>query len=119
MRSFGQLEARLMDVVWAAQGPVTVRMIVDALEEEHPVAYTTVITVLERLRTKGWLSRSRSGKSFQYTASCGRDEYVARLMNDALDDSTDRSATLLSFAGSLDAAEAETLRRALAELDDE
>ena len=63
MRSFGDLEAKIMDVIWAAAAPVTVQQVVDALATaRHEVAYTTAITVIERLRAKGWLDRERQGR---------------------------------------------------------
>jgi predicted transcriptional regulator len=63
MRTFGELEERIMVAVWARSTPVTVRDIVDDLAATRPAAYTTVITVVERLRAKGWLSRERDGRS--------------------------------------------------------
>jgi predicted transcriptional regulator len=113
MRAFGDLKAAIMQVVWHAGGPVTVRTITDALHDERPLAYTTVITVTERLRAKGWLRRSRVGRSYQYTAERPADDYTARLMGDVLDGSTDRSAALMRFAGKLDEDEVAALRAAL------
>lgn len=117
MRTFGDLEASIMDVVWDEPQPVTVRQIVDRLEATKGVAYTTTITVVERLRAKGWLTRHREGRAFRYAATRSRSEYTARLMSDVLDASDDRSAALLSFAGQLDPRDAVSLRRALADLD--
>ncbi|WP_341242319.1 BlaI/MecI/CopY family transcriptional regulator [uncultured Nocardioides sp.] len=114
MKSFGSLEERLMEAVWALDRPASVHEVTEALEG-RPVAYTTTITVLERLRAKGWLQRSRSGRAYLYSATCDQHEYAARLMSLALDVTPDRDAALLSFAGLLDAGEAEQLRRALDE----
>jgi predicted transcriptional regulator len=102
-----------MTVIWHHNEPVSVRVVVDELAEERAVAYTTAITVIERLRTKGWLVRERAGRSFLYAATCEEHEYAAHLMSSVLEGSGDRSAALLSFAGQLDAAEAEALREAL------
>lgn len=117
MRSFGELEARVMAVIWAHVEPVPVRAVVDELAGEHPVAYTTAITVIERLRAKGWLVRERAGRFYLYSATCEEHEYAAHLMSSALEGSGDRSAALLSFAGQLDAAEAKALREALGQTD--
>mgnify|MGYP000574873893 CR=1 FL=1 len=117
MRSFGELEARVMAVIWDHAEPVSVRVVVDELAGERAVAYTTAITVIERLRAKGWLVRERAGRSYLYAATCEEHEYAAHLMNSALEDSGNRSAALLSFAGQLDATEAEALRAALAQSD--
>lgn len=117
MRSFGELEARVMAVIWRHAEPVSVRVVVEALAGEREVAYTTVITVIERLRAKGWLVRERQGRSYLYAATCAEHEYAAHLMNSVLEGSGDRSAALLSFAGQLDASEVEALREALARSD--
>ncbi|MET8830723.1 BlaI/MecI/CopY family transcriptional regulator [Streptomyces sp. NPDC004610] len=116
MRPFGELEADVMRVLWAAadDGPVTIHTITDALNAEgRNLAYTTVMTVTERLRTKGWLTREKVSRSFRYSALRTADDYSAQLMTQALDSSADRTGALLRFAGRLDAAEAAALRRAL------
>lgn len=113
MRSFGELEAKLMGILWSRAEPVSVRQLIAELEPTHPVAYTTVITVIERLRSKGWVSRERSGRAYLYSPTVAEHEYSAHLMGQALDRSSDRSAALLSFADSLDPEEATALRAAL------
>jgi predicted transcriptional regulator len=112
VRSFGELESRIMHVFWSAASPITVHDVVDALEGK-PVAYTTAITVIERLRTKGWLARERAGRSFLYSASLQEADYAAKLMSEALDEVDDRRAALLNFAGTLTAEEVDELRSAL------
>jgi predicted transcriptional regulator len=119
MRSFGDLEAKIMDAIWRAQEPVTVQHVVDALAAaQHEVAYTTAITVIERLRAKGWLDRERKGRSFHYAATRNEAQYTAWLMEQALGTASDRSAALLKFTGTLTDAEVEALRIALDESDD-
>ncbi|GAA1129960.1 BlaI/MecI/CopY family transcriptional regulator [Nocardioides aquiterrae] len=115
MRPFGDLEAAIMRVVWEHGEPISVRVIVDRLNEEREVAYTTVITVAERLREKGLLTRVRRGRAFLYQACLSADDYSAELMRQALNSAESRSATLLRFAGQLSIAEADSLRAALAE----
>lgn len=114
MRSFGELEADIMRLVWERGEPVTVRSLVDTLNESRTLAYTTVITVTERLREKGLLTRTRFGKSYRYTATISADDYSARLMAQVLDASDDRSGALMRFAGQLNPTEADALRAALA-----
>ncbi|WP_245996771.1 BlaI/MecI/CopY family transcriptional regulator [Streptomyces armeniacus] len=65
----GALESEVMGVLWQAPGALTVREVLDALNEgrSEELAYTTVMTVLTRLTTKGVLSRSRRGRGFAYT----------------------------------------------------
>lgn len=103
-----------MDAIWSARAPVTVQQVVATLTSaEHEVAYTTTITVLERLRAKGWVDRERRGRSFLYSATRDEAEYTAWLMGEALGTASDRSAALLTFTGSLNEAEIEALRSAL------
>jgi predicted transcriptional regulator len=60
-----------MDAVWAAGGSVSGREVMGRLNEgrSEPLAYTTVMTVMNRLVDKGALARSRSGRSFVYEAT--------------------------------------------------
>ncbi|MFJ4687024.1 BlaI/MecI/CopY family transcriptional regulator [Streptomyces sp. NPDC091377] len=116
MRPFGELEADIMRVLWAAEAeePLTIHTITDTLNAEgRNLAYTTVMTVTERLRTKGWLTREKVSRSFRYSAMRTADDYSAQLMTQALDSSADRTGALLRFAGQLDASEATALRQAL------
>jgi predicted transcriptional regulator len=60
-----------MDAVWAASGPVSVREVLLALNERRgePLAYTTVMTVMNRLAAKGVLSRRGERRSYVYEAT--------------------------------------------------
>ena len=55
MARFGELEAAIMDVVWAAGAPVRVREVSDQLNRDRRLAFNTVQTVMEILYRKGWL----------------------------------------------------------------
>lgn len=69
-RLLGPLESEVMDVVWAADGPITVRQALERINDgRDPVlAYTTVMTVMSRLVEKGALSRRPEGRSYAYEA---------------------------------------------------
>ncbi len=111
MRGFGDLEAAIMERVWAAGQPLLVREIRQTLEPER--AYNTVWTVVEILYRKGWLTREKDGRAYRYVATVSREDYTAGLMGEALAASTDRAATLRRFAERFGPAEAEQLREAL------
>jgi predicted transcriptional regulator len=66
----GPLEAEVMRAVWASDGPVTVRELLERLNEgrARPLAYTTVMTVMSRLEAKGVLARERAGRGYLYHA---------------------------------------------------
>lgn len=100
-----------MDVVWSAERPLSVQDVADQVDGSP--AYTTVITVIERLRAKGWVERRREGRAYRYQATSSRGQYTAQLMGQLLQDSRDRPGALLSFAGQLDPADAQALRDAL------
>ncbi|MEU3400344.1 BlaI/MecI/CopY family transcriptional regulator [Streptomyces filamentosus] len=97
MRRLGELEAEIMDRLWAWQRPATVRELVDDINRDRRVAYTTVMTVADILHRKGWLRREKAGRAWLYEPVRSREEYTAGLMRDALGDSRDRPAALLRF----------------------
>ena len=68
---FAPLESEVMDAVWATTEPVSVREVVDALNERRsePLAYTTVMTVMNRLVTKNVLARSGERRRYLYEAT--------------------------------------------------
>jgi predicted transcriptional regulator len=68
---FGPLEGEVMQAVWAADGSVSVREVVELLNADRPepLAYTTVMTVMNRLAGKDALVRSPAGRSFVYEAT--------------------------------------------------
>ena len=60
-----------MDAVWAASDPVSVREVLDTLNgrRSEPLAYTTVMTVMNRLVAKGVLTRIGQRRSYVYEAT--------------------------------------------------
>ncbi|MFE3455228.1 BlaI/MecI/CopY family transcriptional regulator [Nonomuraea sp. NPDC059194] len=118
MKGLGELERSIMDILWAQNAPLTARE-VGRLIEERDLAPTTVMTVLDRLTRKGFLERTRDGRAWRYEPAETRDSYVAELMLEALDMTGDRSAALTRFAQAVSGSEAEILRKALTELEDE
>lgn len=109
-----------MEVLWAhadaGGGPATAREVGHALSGERDLAYTTVMTVLDRLAKKGFLRRTRDGRAWRYRPAASRESYVTELMLGALDLTGDRDAALAHFAQSVSGDEAEVLRRALEDL---
>lgn len=112
MKRLGELERAVMDVLWGADGPVGGRDVLAALSERGP-AYTTVLTVLDRLMQKGVVRRERDGRLWRYEAVASRDSYIATLMLQALELTGDRDAALVRFVSAIDTPDADTLRSAL------
>ncbi len=104
-----------MDVLWDSDTEaLTGREVADQLPDR---AYTTVLTILERLRRKNLVERSADGRTHRFAPADTREAYRAELMLDALGEVTaNRSAVLARFAESVSPDEADVLRRALGEV---
>ena len=113
MRQLGELEAVVMDRLWDWGRPALVREVVEDLRADRPLAYTTVMTVMENLYRKGWLRRERDGRAWRYEPTGSRSSYTAALMNDALATSPDRRTALTHFALQMSPHDAAMLREAL------
>ncbi|MGH4016115.1 MAG: BlaI/MecI/CopY family transcriptional regulator [Pseudonocardiaceae bacterium] len=116
MRGFGELEAVVMDRVWSREGTSTVRAVFEDLLEQREIAYTTVMSTMDNLHRKGWLSRTRQGKAFLYWPTFTREEYSARLMRDALDGGGQSDVVLTHFLEQMTDEESASLRAALRRL---
>lgn len=73
--SLGTLEFELMEVLWW-HGDHNVRDVVRKLS--RPLAYTTVMTTLDRLYKKGFLSRKKSQRAFVYSPRFSRQQWERR-----------------------------------------
>lgn len=63
-RIFGDLEEKIMNIIWEAENPLKPSEVCEKLDSN--CAYTTVMTVLCRLTEKGILERSKKGKAYFY-----------------------------------------------------
>lgn len=95
--SLGSLERRAMDEVWKRK-EVSVRQIELAFSES--VAYTTVMTTLDRLYKKGFLDRRKEGRAFLYSPRFTPEELERGLAEDVigslLDTATERVEPMLA-----------------------
>lgn len=113
MRPFGDLESVVMEHVWSAAEPQTVRDVLALIDRDPPLAYTTILTVMDNLHRKGYLQREREGRAFRYWATKDRAEHAAELMHELLGQSGDASVALLRFVDHMSPAEIKGLKRAL------
>ena len=113
MREFGDLEAVIMERVWKWHHAASVREMLDDLAVERRIAYTTVMTVMDNLYRKGWLTRELVGKAYRYRPVSSRQEYSAELMRQVLAGSGDEMATLLRFVDRMTDLEASAVSDAL------
>jgi predicted transcriptional regulator len=96
-RALGELETEIMRRLWRRATPATVRELVDELQHERDIAYTTVMTVLDNLFKKGWVRREREGRAYRYEPASSGARYSAELMRGALQTSPDHVAAFAHF----------------------
>jgi predicted transcriptional regulator len=89
-RRLGPLELRMLDGLWA-RGSATVRELV---ESDYPdLAYTTLMTTLDRLFKKGLLTRTEEGRAFRYAPRMTREDLHREAASHALRQLLDASST--------------------------
>lgn len=109
-----------MDALWSRGPSLSVRDVMEAMAEEghKELAYTTIMTVLDRLAKKGIASRERDGRAWRYTAASSRAELAATALRSTLDSvNADRKLAMLHFLDDASPAELDDLRAALAEVE--
>jgi predicted transcriptional regulator len=113
MRGLGALEAAVMDVLWNAEVPLPVRGVLDGLTWSKPLAYTTVMTVLDNLHRKGYVDRSMQSRAYFYHPTVGRGEAAADAIRQVLNEAVDPEAVLMHFASTVTDDELKVLRTGL------
>ncbi|WP_275670219.1 BlaI/MecI/CopY family transcriptional regulator [Streptomyces sp. L-9-10] len=109
----GDLEDAVMTRVWQWNRPVTVREVLEDLQQERSIAYTTVMTVMDNLHQKGWVRREVDGRAYRYTAVSTRAAYAAALMNEAWSKSDNPAAALVAFFGMMSPEQRQSLEDAV------
>jgi predicted transcriptional regulator len=74
--TLGELETSVLEVLWRSREPMSVRDVLAELGRKRALAYTTVLTVLDRLHDKRLVVRHREGKAFLYAARTTREEFL-------------------------------------------
>ncbi|WP_347354401.1 BlaI/MecI/CopY family transcriptional regulator [Intrasporangium sp.] len=120
----GDLERAVLEHLWT-EGPshpegLTVREVHDVVGVQRDLAYTTLMTVLDRMAKKGLVTRERDGRAWRYHAASTRDELTSETMHHALGELAaggDRRSVLLHFLDESTPEEIDELKAALAELE--
>lgn len=113
-RGSGELETAVMSVLWNDPEPLTSTEILDQMPEPVP-AQTTLLTALHRLCEKGRVTRvGTAQRGARFTATSTSAQHVSQEMLGRLDESSDRSAALLQFAGDLAPEDLDRLKDAIA-----
>jgi predicted transcriptional regulator len=91
-----------LKALWSLQEG-NVKAVQQIVAEKRPLAYTTIMTVLERLLRKGKLERRKVGRSFVYAPTASRDEMRQVAVRELLDGFFEGSEDeLLRFLGKAD-----------------
>lgn len=112
-RAQGELEREILAILRANDLPLSGKEILEVFPGDKP-AYTTLLTTLDRLRLKGDVEKvGAAARNMRFRATRTDPEHTGKAMLDRLTESSDRRASLLKFAGSLDSGDIEVLRDAL------
>jgi predicted transcriptional regulator len=79
----GALEAEVMSILWQKPDQ-TVLEVEERLRRKREIAHTTVLTTLDRLHRKGYLSREKQGKAFVYAPRYTREEFEQGMAQEVL-----------------------------------
>jgi predicted transcriptional regulator len=79
----GPLEQDVMEVAWRLSD-ATVRDVHDELASTRAIAYTTVMTTMSRLASKGLLIRDKAGLAHRYRPAVSRDRYARTAVEDVM-----------------------------------
>lgn len=80
--TLGELEREVMEVAWQ-RGEVSVRDVCLAMDER--MAYTTLMTTLDRLHKKGLLERRKDGRAFLYSPRLSPEQFTRGVAQDLID----------------------------------
>ena len=78
VRRLPDAELEVMQAIWACTPPVDRSQVNEKLKHTHPIAQTTLLTVLTRLAEKGFLQIEKTGRSARYRPLISREEYLAQ-----------------------------------------
>ncbi|HET9127639.1 MAG TPA: BlaI/MecI/CopY family transcriptional regulator [Propionibacteriaceae bacterium] len=116
MAILGDLEHLIMAVLWQSSEPQSVREVHEKLRADRDLAYTTVMTVLDRLAKKELVSRELDGRAWRYRPAVSAAQLVSEEMHGLLGSIPEASSdALVHFAGLLDDSQRELLARAVAD----
>jgi predicted transcriptional regulator len=111
-------ELRLMEVLWKSS-PATVTDVLAGLPGDPPLAYSTVITTLRILETKGFVEHQKNGRAFTYQPLIGRQEArsgaLTRMLQRFFEGSPEQLMASLFEGRRISAAELKRLRKLVEE----
>lgn len=78
IREISALERQVMEIVWE-KDVCCVKDVYTELVQHRPIAYTTILTVFQRLYEKGLLSKKVTGKAYVYIPKISRERYTKNI----------------------------------------
>ena len=78
IRRLPDTELEVMQAIWACEPPVSRTEINEILKDTHPMALTTLLTVLKRLSEKGFVRIQKEGRSARYIPLIAKRDYLAQ-----------------------------------------
>ena len=112
--ALSEAQLEIMHIVWGSP-EVTVTDVWTVLSQRRPVARNTVLTLMDRLEKKGWLTRRADGQTHHYAAAAPRDatlgDVVHRLVDAAFAGSAERLVLALLEGRGVSDEEARRIRR--------
>ena len=85
LKRLPESELKIMQIIWRKPAPVSRTTIEHALKDSHPLAPTTILTLLTRLCDKGFLSLKKEGRTNLYYPLVAEKEYLAAESQSFLD----------------------------------
>ncbi len=83
LHGLGSLQSEVMELVWK-QGEATVSQLLETIGKKRAIAYTTVLSAVQKLEKKGWLKHRSAGKAYVYFPVRDRLEVGSRTLRDLL-----------------------------------
>lgn len=77
IRRLPESELEIMQMIWREPAPVSRMTVEHVLQKVHPLAPTTILTLLTRLCEKGFLALEKEGRTNRYTPLISEREYLA------------------------------------------
>jgi BlaI family penicillinase repressor len=73
LENLGELQKAIMEIVWV-RGEATSRQVQECLSEKRPLAYTSVLSIMQRLEKAGWLRHRVDQRTYVYQPRFSRDQ---------------------------------------------
>ena len=80
----GELQTAVMELLWSEPQGLSVNEVEERLQRRREIAHTTVLTTLDRMHRKAYLTREKQGKAFVYAPRYTREEFERGMTQEVL-----------------------------------